>query len=126
MPRCWLSPTGQTRGARAAAASKAHGWGGQQGGHCMISYQWECQQTVVRIIADLKRRNFATWLDLDNMQGSVMDAMSAAVEDAAVMLYCVSHRYKESANCRLECNYGIQQGIDMVPLMMEENYKPTG
>ena len=31
-----------------------------------------------------------------------MDAMSDAIEGADVMLYGVSLRYKESANCRLE------------------------
>ena len=32
------------------------------------------------------------------------DAMSEAVENAAVILYGVSLAYKESANCRLEAN----------------------
>ena len=36
--------------------------------------------------------------------------MSDAVEGAEVILYGVSKRYKESANCRLEANYGHQQG----------------
>ena len=39
------------------------------------------------------------------MKGSVMDAMSEAIEGAEVMLYAVSELYKESANCRLEANY---------------------
>ena len=43
------------------------------------------------------------------MKGSVMDAMSEAVEGAECMLYGVSNAYKESANCRLEANYGMQQ-----------------
>eukprot|EP01047_Picozoa_sp_COSAG01_P060367 COSAG01_NODE_7390_length_3227_cov_5.475703_2_plen_108_part_00 len=34
--------------------------------------------------------------------GSVIDAMSEAVEGAEVMLYGVCAQYKESANCRLE------------------------
>ena len=36
--------------------------------------------------------------------------MSDAVEGAEVMIYGVSRRYKESANCRLEANYAHQQG----------------
>ena len=36
--------------------------------------------------------------------------MSDAVEGAEVILYGVSKGYKESANCRLEANYGHQQG----------------
>ena len=35
--------------------------------------------------------------------------MSDAVEGAEVILYGVSKRYKESANCRLEANYAHQQ-----------------
>jgi hypothetical protein len=37
------------------------------------------------------------------------DAMSDAIEGAAVMLYGVSLAYKESVNCRLEASYAIQQ-----------------
>ena len=34
---------------------------------------------------------------------------------------------KESANCRLELNYAQQnEDVDMIPLMMEPNYKPKG
>ena len=40
----------------------------------------------------------------------LQDAMSNAVEGSEVILYGVSKRYKESANCRLEANYGHQQG----------------
>ena len=36
--------------------------------------------------------------------------MSDAVEGAEVILYGVSKGYKESANCRLEANYGHQHG----------------
>ena len=43
------------------------------------------------------------------MKGSTIDAMSDAVDNAEVMLFCVSLAYKESANCRLEANYGMQQ-----------------
>ena len=53
--------------------------------------------------------------------------MADAVEDAAVVCYGVSGAYKESANCRLEAQYEtFQQQKDMVPLMMEEGYRPNG
>ena len=66
------------------------------------------------------------WFDLERMKGSVMDAMSEAIEGAEVMLYGVSEPYKESANCRLEANYAHQQDLDMIPLMMQEGYKANG
>ena len=81
-------------GAGAAAAAK----------HVMVSYQWDAQDIVVRLVASLKQRGFAVWLDLDEMSGSTLDAMAAAVEGAACVLLCMSEKYKASANCRLEGN----------------------
>ena len=59
------------------------------------------------------------------MKGSTVDAMSGAIEGAASMLYTVSESYKESANCRLEAQYALQQQVDMVPLMVQEGYRPV-
>eukprot|EP01046_Picozoa_sp_COSAG06_P069348 COSAG06_NODE_18874_length_864_cov_1.048366_1_plen_126_part_10 len=54
--------------------------------------------------------------------------MSEAVEGAECMLYGVSEKYKESANCRLELNYGSQVLDDdqLIPLMMQKDYRATG
>ena len=52
--------------------------------------------------------------------------MSDAVDNAAVMLYAVSEKYKESGNCRLEANYAHQQDVDMIPLMVQEEYRAKG
>jgi hypothetical protein len=94
--------------------------------HVMLSYQWDNQVTVKRINASLISRGFETWFDLTDMKGSVMDAMSEAVEGAEVMLFGVSLAYKESANCRLEANYAMQNECDMIPLMMQPNFKANG
>ena len=48
-------------------------------------------------------------MQTEQMKGSIMDAMSDAVEGAEVVLYGISRGYKESANCRLEANYAMQQ-----------------
>jgi hypothetical protein len=58
--------------------------------HVMISYQWDCQQVVKRIVGELKARSYHTWFDLDNLKGSTLDGMSDAVDNAAVLLICIS------------------------------------
>ena len=102
--------------------------------HVMMSYAWHCQVTITRIVRSLQSRGYRLWFDLDVshcrpslsaecsaessepaaaplelqwqcMKGSTVDAMSDAVDNAAVMLFCVSLPYKESCNCRLEANY---------------------
>eukprot|EP01043_Picozoa_sp_COSAG02_P079572 COSAG02_NODE_18481_length_936_cov_0.504182_2_plen_68_part_00 len=37
-----------------------------------------------------------TWWDLENMKGSTVDAMSDAVDNADVIICCISRAYKES------------------------------
>lgn len=92
----------------------------------MLSYQWDVQPTIARLNASLQQRGYRTWFDLECMKGSVMDAMSDAIDGAVVVLFAVSLAYKESANCRLEAQYAMQSDIDMVPLMVQKDYKAKG
>jgi len=47
-------------------------------------------------------------------------SMSDAIEGADAILCGVSLAYKESSNCRLECQYAMQQKhLLLVPLMMD-------
>ena len=92
----------------------------------MLSYNWDHQPTIKRINTALKARDYAVWIDVEKMQGSTVEAMSAAVEDCAVMCYGISKAYKESTNCRMEAQYAFQQQKDMVPLMAVDGYRPNG
>ena len=47
------------------------------------------------------------WIDIEKMQSLTVEAMSAAVEDAAVVCYGISLAYKESKNCRMEAQYAF-------------------
>ena len=94
--------------------------------HIMLSYNWDHHQAIKRINTALKAREYNVWIDIEKMQGSTVEAMSAAIEDADVMCYGISQAYKESANCRIEAQYAYQQQVDMVPLMMEEGYSAKG
>ena len=94
--------------------------------HVMLSYNWDHQSVIKRVNSALQSRGYTVWIDIEKMQGSTVEAMSAAVEDAAVMCYGVSQAYKESANCRLEAQYAYQRQKEMVPLMLEEGYRANG
>ena len=68
--------------------------------HIMISYQWDVQSTMIQVKNRLQAAGYKVWMDLDDMGGSTLEAMAKAVEDSAVVLVCVSQKYKESPNCR--------------------------
>ena len=92
----------------------------------MISYQRDAQEIMIQVKNQLQANGCRVWMDLEQMSGSTLETRAKAVENAAVVLICVSQRYKESPNCRSEAEYAYQLGKDIIPLMMEENYKADG
>ena len=96
------------------------------GNHVMISYQWDSQEVLVEVKNRLQANGYRVWMDLEQMKGSTLEAMAEAVENASVVLVCVSRRYKESQNCRSEATYAYDLKKDIIPLMMEGNYKGDG
>ena len=96
------------------------------GNHVMISYQWDSQEILVEVKNRLQASGYRVWMDLEQMRGSTLEAMAEAVENASVVLVCVSRRYKESQNCRSEATYAYDLKKDIIPLMMERNYKGDG
>ncbi|XP_013385107.1 uncharacterized protein LOC106155047 [Lingula anatina] len=99
---------------------------GGKAGHVMISYNWGDQKVLLKVKDELRRRGFNIWMDVEQMGGSTLQAMAEAVENAAVVLICMSDRYKDSPNCRTEAEYSFKLNKDIVPLMMQRNYKPDG
>ena len=96
------------------------------GNHVMISYQWDSQEVLVKVKNRLQASGYRVWMDLEEMGGSTLETMAKAVENSSVVLVCVSERYKESPNCRSEDEYTYKLGKDIIPLMMQRNYKPDG
>ena len=58
--------------------------------HPGLFAQWDSQPRILRIHSSLCRRGYLVWIDTEMMKGSTMDAMSEAIEGAAVICYGVS------------------------------------
>lgn len=68
--------------------------------HVMISYQWDTQQTMFRVKQELETQGFTVWMDVEQMEGSILETMARAVEKSSVLLLAVSRKYQNSPNCR--------------------------
>jgi len=44
-------------------------------------------------------------VDLENMHGNLLDAMSDAIENSSIFLMCLTEKYKDSPSCRLGNKY---------------------
>ena len=47
--------------------------GTEPDGHVFISYQWDVQEIIKRLVHTLEQRKYVVWFDLTKMQGSIMD-----------------------------------------------------
>ena len=52
--------------------------------------------------------------------------MAIAIEESFCVLMCMTTKYKQSANCRLEAEYSVNINKPIVPLILEKAYKPDG
>ncbi|XP_033102508.1 uncharacterized protein LOC117105466 [Anneissia japonica] len=98
----------------------------KKGPHVMISYQWDVQPRIIKLKEKLQKEGYNVWMDIDQMEGDILGAMAAAVENASVILSCISKKYKDSTSCRTEATYAYKQNKPIIPLMVEENYVPDG
>ncbi|XP_076082164.1 uncharacterized protein LOC143052889 isoform X2 [Mytilus galloprovincialis] len=94
--------------------------------HIFISYAWNEKEMVYKLKDRLKQEGLEVWIDVERMGGSTLSAMAEAVENASVVLICMSEKYKLSPNCRLEAEYTFQCRKDYIPLMLQKQYRPDG
>ena len=69
--------------------------------HVMISYNWKSRDICIQIKERLKNRGLKVWIDIEQIQGSAVQSMAEAVENASVFLMCMTENYYQSPNCRL-------------------------
>lgn len=94
--------------------------------HIMLSYNWAHQNIVAELKTELEKAGYKTWMDIDKMQGSTLEAMANAVEESDAIILCVSKGYKESQACRTEAEYAFQMQKKLIPVLVEKDYRPSG
>merc|ERR1711969_537416 len=115
-----------TRSAKTTQASDAEPGSSKPPPHIMVSYNWDHQHVILRVVVWLQAHGYLVWVDTEQMKGSTVDTMALAVEGSEVMLIGVSRAYKESSNCRMEAQYGLQKKKALIPLKLVQGYEADG
>jgi hypothetical protein len=92
----------------------------------MISYSHSNKDLCYQVHQSLNKLKFRVWLDFENMYGSTLQSMAQAIESSEIILVCMSNPYKESAYCRSEAEYAYTRQRHIIPLVMENKYRPDG
>ncbi len=91
-----------------------------------ISYNNKSKELCKQIKERLELLGYEIWIDYENIHGSAIEAMAKGIESASCVLICMTEKYKQSENCRLEAEYVLQLKKPFVPLIMQKSYKPDG
>ncbi|CAF3388118.1 unnamed protein product [Rotaria sp. Silwood1] len=92
----------------------------------MISYSHQDKIFCKQLYEELIKIGYRVWIDFDQMHGNIMDAMAQAIEQSNIILICMSEQYRRSNYCRAEANYAFQRRIKIVPILLQQHYKPDG
>eukprot|EP01050_Picozoa_sp_SAG11_P000358 SAG11_NODE_10_length_27955_cov_15.365235_10_plen_76_part_00 len=66
-------------------------------------------------------------MDIDNgMDIDIYDSMAAGVQNAAAVVCFMSKKYENSVNCALELKFAAQNGVPLVPVLMEPGFRAGG
>ena len=101
--------------------------------HIMLSYASDVKiDNVIHLQQELRRMGYDVWRDGDGssivpaMRGGLVERMYEAIDASFAVVVCVSRRYKESANCRIECSYCDvlckERRLKIFYAMVDENY----
>ena len=88
--------------------------------HIMISYNRESRELCLQIKQKLEEMGNRTWIDVDDMRGSTLDAMANAIDNARCVLMCVTEKYRQSINCQAEAEYAFKNEKKIIPVIMQE------
>jgi hypothetical protein len=63
--------------------------------------------------------HYNVWLDVDNINGGVLNSMADAVENSSIVLICMNEQYKQSYYCRLgQCQQRVSS-FDVIRSLVE-------
>ncbi|XP_054769415.2 uncharacterized protein LOC129277236 [Lytechinus pictus] len=98
--------------------------GNETDGHVMISYQHKSRDRMLKVKSYLEGLGYDVWMDVDRLEGDILDSMAKAVQRAAVVLVCMTRTFKESQHCRTEATYAYTLNKDIIPLMLQDQFAP--
>ena len=76
--------------------------------HVMISYCWKQKEVARELSEKFKQSGKKVWIDIEKMEGNILERMAEAIENASVIICCYSEDYKNSQACRSEAEYAFR------------------
>jgi len=92
----------------------------------MISYSHQEKTLCKQLYQELAKAGYRVCIDLHQIHENVMDAMVQAIDRSHTIIICMSEHYRKSNFCRAEAHYAFQRQRKIVPVLLQQHYKPDG
>jgi hypothetical protein len=87
-------------------------------GPIMISCNTDSRSLCLQIKADLEASGYKVRMDVGDLLSSV-DSVAKAIEEASLVLMCVTEKYRQSLNSQSEAQHAYKCGIPIIPCIMQ-------
>jgi TPR repeat protein len=94
--------------------------------HVMISYASPTRDKVLLIQAALEKCGFTVWIDVKDMKNRIFTDMAFGIEKSSHVIACISEFYEKSRYCEKELSYAISSKKPIIPVIVQEGYRPKG
>ena len=88
----------------------------------MISYERDYRDTCMKMKSELEKMGYSIWTNEEDD----LEKMANTIENSVCVLVCMSEKYKKSSSCRAEAEYAFQLGLPVIPIIIQDDYKPDG
>ena len=92
-------------------------------GHIFISYSHQNSKRVSQLGDMLKERGFPVWIDVEAIRGNTIDDIVIGLNDARVVIMCLSGSYRLSNFCKREAEYTMKIKKFFQPVIVEEGFR---
>lgn len=76
-------------------------------GHIFISYSHQTTLRAMQLRDLLKEQGFPVWFDAQAIKGNSVEAMVLGLNDARLVIMCLSDGYRQSDFCKREAEYTV-------------------
>lgn len=94
--------------------------------HVMISYASPTRDKVLLIQSALEKCGFTVWIDVKDMKNQIFSDMAFGIEKSSHVIACISEFYEKSRYCEKELSYAISSKKPIIPVIVQEGYRPKG
>ena len=113
-----------TNGRQQQASSPIHNWQSIPPiGHIFISYSTQDTKQAMNLRDLLKEREIPVWFDEETEKGNSIEAMVLGLNDARLVIMCLSDAYRQSEFCKREAEYTVLKKKLFQPVIFQEGFR---